>query len=129
MKSLLTTLPLLALCLTFSASVQAHDNVRTGIECKYRDGWYIQHLIEINCLETGCAYRIGTRQATVESGQVSRVNRSDSQDSLNEFEIQFETGTAIRVKHTVGKRYEGILDFGSGNSGYHEQIRCKVESR
>jgi hypothetical protein len=127
MKSLLSVLQLLALFSMFSPFVHADDQI--GIQCKYRDGWYILHTIEVSCLEPGCAYRIGTDQATVESGKVNRVERSDSQEDLNAFNIRFQTGTAVHVKATYGKHYQGILDFGSGNFGYHEKIRCKIRDR
>lgn len=96
-----------------------------AFECKYRDGWYIPHFIEISCLETGCPFVIRTRQSEVDGGKLTRVQKFQSQEGLNRIEIGLGTGPTIQVERTLGKRYEGMLFFGNGSFGASEKIHCR----
>jgi len=118
MKSLLFVLPLLTLA--------AESN---AFECKYRDGWYIPHFLEISCLEPGCSFEIRTRQSPVDGGRITRVEKSSNQGKMDKIEIQLGTGPTLQVERTWGNRFEGILNFGNGSFAYNEKIVCRDLNR
>lgn len=118
---------LLALSLILSSTGWASDS--TGLQCKYRDGWYIPHLVDISCLETGCDFVIRTRQSPVDAGKISSIRKADSQDSRNGLEISLSTGQTLQLERTWANRYEGNVFFGNGSFAYHEKIHCRSVSR
>jgi hypothetical protein len=126
MKRAGSTLLLMIFSFLMASEGQASEQV--GLQCKFRDGWYIPHQIRIECLESGCDYKIGTKQATMEQGKLTQVNKTYSQESLNGMEIKLDSGSSIIIEKNWAGRFEGILAFGNGSFAHHEKTQCRLTS-
>jgi hypothetical protein len=126
MNRILSTLSVLVFSLILSPEGMASE--QAGLECRYRDGWYILHEIRISCLESGCAYEIGTKQSTVEQGKLTLVDKTYTQERLNGMKLQLDSGPSIIVEKNWAGRFEGILSFGNGSFAYNEKTLCRLVS-
>ncbi len=126
MKRVLSTLSVLMFSLFLSSEGMASE--KTGLECRYRDGWYILHEIRISCLESGCAYEIGTKQSTVEQGKLTLVDKTYTQERLNGMRLRLDSGPFIIIEKNWAGRFEGILAFGNGSFVYNEKTHCRLVS-